>query len=288
VIRVAETNADLDAYARVWTAVHPDSPISGDEVRARLVGRDDGRRYWLASVDGEVRGNGFASAGSSVPGRATVAVAVLPKHRGGGLGSTLLQAALAHAASLGSDHAVATVREEELAWAERRGFAEVEREVQLVLDLNGDEQAGEPPPGIRIAPLDDGRFDETFALYAEGVHDMPDSDEYVVTRERFAQEVHEAPLVLIALDGDQVVGYAALDRLTDNVLGHQLTAVARTHRRQGIAGALKRAQIAWAAEQGVERLVTDTHIDNIATQRLNERLGYRPLPPLVVVRRELG
>ena len=71
------------------------------------------------------------------------------------------------------------------------------------------------------------------------------------------------------------------------MLGHELTAVARSHRRRGIAGALKRAQVAWAAEHGIRRLVTDTHIDNIATQRLNERLGYRPLPPRIVVRREL-
>ena len=44
---------------------------------------------------------------------------------------------------------------------------------------------------------------------------MPDADEYVVTRERFAQEVDEAPLVLVALDGERVVGYAALSRTTD-------------------------------------------------------------------------
>ena len=286
-IRVAETEADLDAYARVWTEVHPEAPISGDEVRARLAGRDDGRRHWLAEARGEAIGNGFAAAGTSDPGRARVAVAVVPDHRRRGRGSKLLAAALAHAASLGADHAVASVGESELQWAERRGFTEMEREVDLVLDLTGDERAGEPPTGIRLAPLEADRFEEAFALYAEGVGDMPDADAYVVTRERFAQEVVEAPLVLLAFDGERVVGYAALSRMTDDVLGHELTAVARSHRRRGIAGALKRAQIAWAAEHGVLRLVTDTHIDNIATQRLNERLGYVPQPPVVVVRKDL-
>ena len=71
------------------------------------------------------------------------------------------------------------------------------------------------------------------------------------------------------------------------MLGHQLTTVARSHRRRGIAGALKRAQVGWAAEHGIRRLVTDTHADNIATQRLNERLGYVPQPPAVIVRKEL-
>ena len=286
-ICVAESHADLDAYARVWTAVHPLSPISGDEVRARLAGRDDGRRYFVAEADGRAVGVGFAAAGTSVPGRAGVAVAVLPGHRRRGIGSRLLETALGHAKSLGAGHALGSLGQAELPWAERRGFAEVEREVELVLDLDGEEQAGEPPPGIRLVPLDAGRFDEAFALYAQGVGDMPGADDYVVTRDRFAQEVDEAPLVLVALDGERVVGYAALERLTDDVLGHQLTTVARTHRRRGIAGALKRAQVAWAARHGIRRLVTDTHADNVATQKLNERLGYRALPPLVVVRKEL-
>lgn len=286
-IHVAETDADLDAYARVWTAVHPQSPISGDELRARLAGRGDGRRYFLASADGRTVALGFASTGTSVPGRAGVAVAVLPEHRRRGLGSRLLDTTLAHAVSLGADHALASLAEPHLPWAERRGFHEVEREVELVLDLTGAETPGEPPAGIRIEPLIRDRFDETFALYSEGVRDMPGADDYVITAARFAQEVDEAPLVLVALEGDRVVGYAALERLTDDVLGHQLTTVARDHRRRGIAGALKRAQIAWAAEHGVRRLVTDTHAHNVATQRLNERLGYVAQPPAVVVRRNL-
>lgn len=286
-IRVAESDADLDAYARIWSVIHPEAPISGDEVRARVAGRRDGRRYFLAEQEDGAVGLAFAAAGGSVPGRAGVAVAVLAEHRRRGLGSRLLEVALAHAASLGARDAVGSVREAELPWTERRSFVELEREVELVLDLRGDERAGEPPPGIRVAPFEEARFDEAFALYAEGVGDMPDADDYVVTAERFRQELDEAPLVLVALEGERVVGYAALGRMTDDVLGHQLTTVARTHRRRGIAGALKRGQVAWAAERGIRRLVTDTHADNIATQRLNERLGYIPQPPVVVVRKEL-
>ncbi len=89
-------------------------------------------------------------------------------------------------------------------------------------------------------------------------------------------------------DGDAVVGYAELERRTDDLLGHTLTAVARTHRRRGIARALKQAQIAWVAERGYRRLLTGTHLVNEATRRLNERLGYRPLPPLLEVRKELA
>ena len=93
--------------------------------------------------------------------------------------------------------------------------------------------------------------------------------------------------MLVAREAGRIVGYAELARRTDDVLAHELTAVARTHRRRGIARALKQAQIAWAAEQGYRSLITDTHWANEAIRRLNESLGYRPLPPRVWVRKEL-
>ena len=52
VIRRAETAADLDTYARVWSQVHPDLPISGEEVRRRVA--ETGRREerLLAEAEG--------------------------------------------------------------------------------------------------------------------------------------------------------------------------------------------------------------------------------------------
>ena len=55
----------------------------------------------------------------------------------------------------------------------------------------------------------------------------------------------------------------------------------RSHRGRGIAEALKRAQIAWAAEHGYRRIVTATHDANEPMRRLNEKLGYRELPALL-------
>jgi mycothiol synthase len=66
-------------------------------------------------------------------------------------------------------------------------------------------------------------------------------------------------------------------------LEHGLTAVRRSHRRQGIATALKRAQMAWAAEHGYRELVSDMVEGNAAMRAVNERLGYRPLRPVSVV-----
>jgi RimJ/RimL family protein N-acetyltransferase len=59
--------------------------------------------------------------------------------------------------------------------------------------------------------------------------------------------------------------------------------VRRSHRRRGLATALKKAQIRWAADNGYSELVSDMVEGNAAMRAVNERLGYRPLPPVVVV-----
>ncbi len=51
--------------------------------------------------------------------------------------------------------------------------------------------------------------------------------------------------------------------------------VKRAWRGRGIAGALKRAQIAWAKESGYERMQTANELRNEPIRRLNAQLGYR-------------
>jgi len=73
----------------------------------------------------------------------------------------------------------------------------------------------------------------------------------------------------VALEGDQVVGYAGM--LEDE---HGLTVVARSHRGRGIATHLKRCQLAWAARNGVDELVSFTQGINDPMRAVNDRLGY--------------
>jgi mycothiol synthase len=53
-----------------------------------------------------------------------------------------------------------------------------------------------------------------------------------------------------------------------------LTVVRRDWRRRGLALALKRFELAWAAQNGVRELVTWTQRGNERMRRLNEQLGY--------------
>jgi GNAT superfamily N-acetyltransferase len=187
----------------------------------------------------------------------------------------------------GDLEAAADVRVEVAARHEHELLRVRRRLERLARELAGDEPPPAPPLGIELAELTEERLDDAFPVYAEGMADMPDADPGPLSSERWRSSALAAAVVLLALDGERVVGYAQLDTLGEGVLEHQLTAVARTHRGRGIARALKQAEIAWAADRGYHRLVTDTNWANAAMRRLNESLGYRELPPRVWVRRTL-
>ncbi|MBA2332880.1 MAG: GNAT family N-acetyltransferase, partial [Actinobacteria bacterium] len=68
---------------------------------------------------------------------------------------------------------------------------------------------------------------------------------------------------------------------------HGLTAVDRAWRRRGLATALKRRQLAWAAANGIRELVTWTQTGNEGMRTVNERLGYATRTISLRMRREL-
>lgn len=87
----------------------------------------------------------------------------------------------------------------------------------------------------------------------------------------------------LALDGEELLGYGFLEPGDDHWT-HGFMAVARAHRGRGIAGAIKRAQIAWAKANGVPALRTATETRLASMRALNERLGYRRLYEEIVLR----
>ena len=88
-IRRAETDADLAAYAACWETVWPADPISVDFIRERI-SREPERLYLLAEDGPRVVATGCV-ARSSRSGVRPVAVAVVPERRRNGLGGKLLQ-----------------------------------------------------------------------------------------------------------------------------------------------------------------------------------------------------
>ncbi len=83
--------------------------------------------------------------------------------------------------------------------------------------------------------------------------------------------------VFAALADGSVIGYGKLSMssVRPGVAMHDLLAVKRAWRRRGVAGALKRAEIAWAKRHGYVRLETHNEIRNEAIRRLNEQPRLR-------------
>ena len=286
-IRRAESDADIAGWCAVWAAITPRDPINVEEIRGRLR-RQPWRLYLVAEEEGVI-GLGFVGPTDS-PGRIAVAVRVLPGWRRRGIGAELFEQAFAHALEQApewiSGH-VSGADPDAIAWAERRGFEEYGREVELVRSLRGDEQFPTPLDGIKIVEIGPELHDAAYALTREAWVDMPTG--FAVDTPDFETWLHSdagGPIAFAALDRGEVVGFAALmARDAPGLLEHGFTATRRTHRRRGIATALKRTQIAWAAANGYRELVTYTQDRNEGMQTVNLALGYEPQPPWIRVRR---
>jgi GNAT superfamily N-acetyltransferase len=85
--------------------------------------------------------------------------------------------------------------------------------------------------------------------------------------------------VFLATVGSRVAGYStlALPGARPGVGVHTMTGVARAYRGRGVAAALKRHVIAWAAANGVHTLESENVEANAAIRALNDQLGYRAL-----------
>jgi mycothiol synthase len=151
-----------------------------------------------------------------------------------------------------------------------------------------DPPAVDPPSGIEIVSLSD-RPDLAAGAYdvaVEALPDIPGGEDWTAPPfEQFVAAHLQGLAVFLAVAGGEVVAYAKLAAHPDGRTAiHGMTAVKRTWRGRGIAKSLKRAQIAWAQANGLERLATSNEERNAAMQRVNASLGYRPAPGRVVLR----
>ena len=92
----------------------------------------------------------------------------------------------------------------------------------------------------------------------------------------FWNELANGNHYLVALDGDEVIGYAGL-----SVSGHeawvQNIAVRADKQRRGIGRALLEALLAEAKRRGVHAVLLEVAVDNRPAQRLYDTYGFEPV-----------
>jgi mycothiol synthase len=267
-VRRVQTDADFALCAAIKNIVQPAEPVTAAELR-----NDTGATLFLV---GEL---GYAVVKqASLVDCAFVGIRVLPQARRQGVGSALLGACSNQARALDLSSLYGRVDGEDtesLGFVQRRGFVEIGREIEQIRDL-GAEQPREPPPGIELAELEPEHLSGVYAVAVDATPDMAlDAEIEAAPYDRWLAEM-SGRTIHVAHEGDLVVGFATLAPLAarPEVLEHELTGVLRSHRRRGIAEALKRQQIAWATAAGYRQLVTYTQEGNEAMRGLNLKLGY--------------
>lgn len=290
-IRPSRGDSDQELSLGIHNAVWPRDAVSMDEIRsfqAHLVAWQD----HLALVDGEPVGSGYVAVRPERAEIPVVFLTVLSRARRRGAGTALYAAASTWTCVQGLERLETIVAEdddESLAFALRRGFVEHERNLRVMLDLASiDTPAASPPEGVEIVTWAERPelARDLYEIYTEATPDIPgqEDDEIEPYEDWLAHHMRgsgdRADATFVAVAGGRAVGYAkfSLTQAQPTVAFHDLTGVRRAWRGRGIAGALKRTQIAWAKTNGFTHLQTENETRNEPIRRLNARLGYTPVP----------
>jgi len=292
-LRAVESDGDVAAYLDVRNRAEPLDPVTDASLRRNL--ERPNRLDLLALADGVPVATGFASRNpeDAESSYGFARVFVLPERRRRGIGTRLLEALSDHAAADGREGFLTEARAEDagsLAFLAHRGYDVVRRIEQLALDL-GRSTLTEPalPEGVELVPLVDPALEpRVYEAALEIEPDLPAVEQQVVPPfDDWRAFVFSSELVrngsFAALAHGEVVGFAVLYARPYGA-EHGLTGVRRSRRRQGIARALKLAQINAAREHGLDELRTTNESGNEAIRRLNESLGYVPLATWLTLR----
>jgi mycothiol synthase len=289
-IREVVSDADLTAWRGVFMVVVPNEFAPTIE-QLRTTARRDLVRV-LAEVDGEVVGSGVAGP-SDFPGAGFVAPRVLPDARRRGYGTELLRRLLAHVSGLGRETVVAYTDDPgSYAFGTGHGFAEFDRQVEQIRGI-GEEPEPVVPPGVEIVTV--GSRPELWEAAYETVgkqafEDMANIATIQVTPDQWEHDwIGDPDTMFLALADGEVIGCAGLLRDQDKPerAENALTAVRRDWRGRGVASALKRTTLAWAARNNITEVYTWTQLGNQDMRALNERLGYTYRMEVVNLRAQL-
>ncbi|HEY7430209.1 MAG TPA: GNAT family N-acetyltransferase [Streptosporangiaceae bacterium] len=275
-IRPVVSDGDYEAWRQVRLAV---LPYERTPSVAELREQTSDKRYFLAERNSILMGSDFVGK-SDLAGSGSLAARVLEAHRRQGVGTAILRLLAKQAAEMGFSVVGSNVDDPGSArFAELFGFAEVDRQVEQVRTI-GDEPMPRVPGGVEIIPVSE-RPELWRAAYhtvgQQAFQDMALTAPLEVTLEQWERDWMTDPdATFLALADGEVIGCAGLQPDADNPhrAEHALTSVRRDWRRRGVAAALKRTTLAWAAAHGLTEVYTWTQIGNDDMRALNTHLGF--------------
>lgn len=280
------TVADIQEWRRTFPTAGIECDFVATDEAGTIVGHANAYRYPWAP-----------------PGRFSVGVTVHPEARGQGLGKTLFalirEFAVRHGAS--SLHSVVAEDDPPAVHFATSLSLEIERhEFESRIDVTtwhedalADKLATIEALGIRFFTYADEPCEP--ALYElakrnavdlpgyDPSADYPSIDEW---RKRWLEDP-DSPLdcIILAAVNETLVGVIRMGMYNESGdMKTWHTSVAREHRGKGIAVALKILALHTAKRYGARALLTDNDSTNTAILRVNEKLGFQPLPGVFHVR----
>ncbi len=302
-----KSDQDYATAVAIQNAAWPDDPSTVEGWKYRHQTHNQKFLYQLFMV--ETGGKTVAYGGymepswSYRPGKYSVSMTVHPAYRNQGIGTRLYEHIIGvlTGCKLPPTMFTAQAREDALSslrFLQKRGFQQVmrfptSRLAVTSFDANrfADVVAGVKASGIKIysvaelATVDPDYAQKIYALDWQCTLDEPMSDiptkptfeeytKFVFAHPRFIPEAY-----FIAVDQGEYVGLSELSRdlAQPDRLNTGFTAVARSHRRRGIATALKVCAITYAQRHGYVSIKTDNEEHN-PMYAINLALGFIPQP----------
>ncbi len=243
------------------------------------------------------------------PQKFGVGVLVHPDYRNRGLGTRLYDTVMDAIAPFDPILIKAGVREDKegsLRFVRQRGYHELMRDWESTLDVAAfdldsyaDAEKRTQDAGIVIKTYaelanDEGRDRKVYELDWAVTLDMPSSDTMTEPGfEDWRKRNLDRPSFMpdawfIACDGDKYVGISFLSKSQgSNDVYQGTTGVLRSHRRKGIALALKIRGVRWAKEAGKDKIITWNATSNRPMLSINEAMGFVKKPAWIDFAKDL-
>ncbi|MEM7029775.1 MAG: GNAT family N-acetyltransferase [Chloroflexota bacterium] len=310
------TDAEYEAIVAINNAVYPDKPDSAASIKYRDQNRDPKylRQHFVVENDQAqiiAEATCWEDSESYVPGKYSIGFCVHPHYADQGIEASFYDYLLSYLRTQTPEPTILEtyLQEDEvvqLKLFKAQEYKVAQRDPTSEIDLtetNHDHLTGTLnkmlTSGINIHTLTDMMtHDPDWQLHCYQIAnaieaDIPSPDPF--TPEPFEEfvKIFDHPNFLadatfFALDQDQWVGMSNLWRnpiLTDRCkVG--LTGVLPSHRRRGIATALKLNTFHYARQNGIRYIHTENE-ENNPMYALNMQLGFKPKPALLTLRKEI-